>query len=274
MEAIAIPLIGTIWRQVVALAIIVVIIQKTLTFWLKDLDKDVNSKTKLHVSGIISQAIEKSHSNWPGVFNTILDKIYGKKLFSIKAFLHSCVISALFVSFFSVLLGLNNDFGDDQTYIEYVSSLVIINIIPDFLSVALTRHVLRQDWGIVRKLSSDLVFSILLVFLIPASAFVTSRILYGGPPQSITYSVWENFIGTYQIFFWRLNWSVAIPTTLSNLTTSIWLWLHLLTAYFFWLVGLMKHLNYKEAPFMALQRFANILFASFAAIIFLISKIV
>ena len=126
--------------------------KKEIARWLKVRNVD---------TGLLAQQIEP----WPDTFAKIFDRAFGDKHLSWKCFGRSCLASFIVSALIVLLLLANVKFshkpfyGSKPTFEGLFLSIVVVNVIPDYLSLVGTRQILR----LFRRSRSLILWLLLLV---------------------------------------------------------------------------------------------------------------
>lgn len=182
-----------------------------------NLSKDAKDGISLYLMG----EYEKS---WPELFCQLFDSIFGKKHFSWRCFLFSCFGSLCFVVaiyfLFGPMLGLlEQRTGSRYSFAEILLMGILINFIPDYISLFETRWLLnrfkqnRSNVGITLLLLFDMIISAMIILpVIGLYYYLTNS------PQSLAHTVAA--FSVTAIFFY------------STFLTSIWAWLFGFSVFF------------------------------------------
>lgn len=205
----------------------------------------------------------------PGIFLTGVDRIFGRKLFSWRAFFVSAFISiylfAAITAFLFVHFGLDPDvylrnvsmdissFKETShrftaTNIAVALMISVTNICVDFFSLVITRAILQKIRRgarvsrLLMVLCLDLVASY-IVFVVPA-AIIASMWMPEDLLRPVQWSKFPfvtqiphasiNIIGYYDIIADWYNLCV-LSSLFTSLLTSIWLWLFMIAVVIAWL---------------------------------------
>jgi len=202
-----------------------------LSNWCED-TIHTNKKSKL-TRWIKSVSIPESFRTWPVYFIITFDAIFGSRHFKKKCFFRSCVESIAYVFIITIFWGA---FHPDvfwaaffkgpyieKTYYLLIIHTIIINLIPDYVSLFETRKILGylSENKKFTKLLVILLIDFLLTFLIALTAFVFSLELFAiikdghliNPKQH--YSLIKMFIQQTMIF--ELN----PPGAFGNINTGL-----------------------------------------------------
>ena len=165
---------------------------------------------------------------WAVGFIELFDRIFGKKHLSWRCFFRSSIASILTVlllyHLFGTILELVGEEQRTRETIDFIGVLglgIILNIIPDYISLFQTRWILKQYskrnslWMQILILLIDLVLSALIIFL----AINIYVLVTGGEWVSIAKLV--GAYNNYTIFFY------------STFLTSLLAWIYLLS---FWVI--------------------------------------
>jgi hypothetical protein len=182
-----------------------------------NLSREAKDELSLYLMG----EYEKS---WPELFCQRFDSIFGKKHFSLRCFLISCLCSMLFVFAIYFLFGpvfglLEQRTGSRYSFAEILLMGMLINFIPDYLSLFETRWLLNR----FKQNSSSLGIALLLLTDIFISAMIilpTIVIYYYATDSSLSLAHTVAAFSVTAIFFY------------STFLTSIWAWLFGLSIFF------------------------------------------
>ena len=188
----------------------------------------------------------KYRSSWTIHFCRMFDRVFTDQHFSLTCFFRSCIASLLAVSFIYILfgpvLGLLQERAEFETsFITIIILGVIINLIPDYISLFQTRWILKYY---SRTDNVGLQLLILIADLVITGAIISLMLwflqltIFSNVKDNLTHT-WAILNGL-SIFFY------------STFLTSIWAWLYCAGAWFIKLY-LKLPFNYlfnieKEAP--------------------------
>lgn len=189
-------------------------------------------------------------ANWPAQFAAVFDRVFGERHLSWRCFGRSCVASFVFVAIVTFLwvalrptlfTAFIQSARFDKDMFSVLSFVVIVNLIPDYLSLLETRYVIR--W--MRFSHSTVRVFFLLVFDLAATAviflgslavFLTFFLILGDTGLSIgeIAGALTEFLSTFVGL--ALPLSVAEPgfaspgiPFYSTFFTSVWVWLYALS---------------------------------------------
>ncbi|MEP6342234.1 MAG: hypothetical protein ABJ275_02885, partial [Maricaulaceae bacterium] len=219
---------------------------------------------KLRIASFLTG--ERSNADWADVFLSKFDEIYSPKMWSWKRLKSSAFSSLISVFVLFILFDGNflNILGkravDDLTIYSVVIFGVILNLVPDFFSIAQTRWVIRTisktkrfSWQVLLLLI-DLLFT-MLVILVPLIIF--QRIAYR-VPVSINSALEP--IASYRstsIFFYS--------TFLTSLSAWIF-WISSLTIRLISGTFLKNTLDIKGRPFLTMGVIGSVIVTSFSLV--------
>jgi|ERR1700676_1502257 len=195
-------------------------------------------------------------SNWPQGFADIFDSVFGRKHFSWRCFARSSVASFLSVAVLTLIwLG---SAPTSATYHfrlwdinELLSLALILNVLPDYLSLLKARYVIRvmSRKPTVGRITFLLIFDLVACAAIYFSFFVVfwwGLIVWGRNPAM--------FLPDLRNFF-EVSLSFRTPASslfFATFFTSVWAWLYALS------VALVKGANYFSVGVKTLERFLDI----------------
>lgn len=199
---------------------------------------------------------------WPSIFISIFDRIFGEKHISWKCFFRSCIASVSVVLIMTLITYSVTGYIVDEVYfhssvhgeyyldwnwvdaILFLFVTLILNVIPDYFSLLETRWMLnwmlRRQKIIMRSLV--IIIDLLLTAAIFLMAFSMLKFLIGysmnsiwGGPLDFSYfviNIIEDFISGFN--FWDPdsdydNYSIWIYSTFF---TSIWIWVFVISSLF------------------------------------------
>ncbi len=230
-------------------------------------------------------------SAWACVFPNLIDRVFGKRAFSLKFFLRSCVASILAVGVTEALtvamLG-KSEFGSGENWIGYRTLVyylwlaIPVNCIPDFFSLLFSRFIVRQmarcptPIRVVALLILD--SSVSLVIPIAAIGMVAPYLrVFGflGAVDVYAHGFREEvslFFATFASYARALTeswgWGPFLRLYLfASLFTSIWVWLYvtgsatirvLHSVRALW-VRVLPFLSVEDKPMQAIGRVAGVL---------------
>ncbi len=204
----------------------------------------LSDETKFEIAvWLVGVEAEKKVHSWPATFSKLFYKTFGQKTLSWKAASSSAVAT---VCTLVVMNGLNafsgvwgeRPYSASELLFGFTIQLAV-NLAPDFLSVAVTRHFLEQlqtwtsAWATVRLLAANVIVAVCIAALCVVmmirieDSFVFSNYYYKAV-FGMTYA--EKFPNGFDDSEWLLighMFSVVVmPTLMASLFTSIWVWLY------------------------------------------------
>ena len=221
--------------------------KKAVTGWLKNLD-----------------LLEK---NWPLMFVVLFDRVFTEKHLSWRCFRRSSVASfAAVVMITLVVLTVDASIIEDglvnEDIVFFIAVVVfvtlILNLLPDYLSLYETRFVLgfmaKSDGGLrtTALLVFDLAATMLISFVVGFVVMMGLFLLIMGDPYTFTEMA--------EAFWQGLTFSGNNASTgifiYSTFLTSVWLWLYALSGFLVKAISrsrkglqfLQRHLNLEEHP--------------------------
>jgi hypothetical protein len=190
----------------------------------------------LRVRNVETGIVAEDTENWPDTFANLFDRVFGKKHLSWRCFWRSCLASfaAVFITFLASggIHAWKNDYLTAPTLAGWAVLILVINVLPDFLSLLESRLVLAMmgrtqkavNWILLILIDFVLTFGIAF-FACLVFAWLGGLFVYvydqepERPPLSQSIFVARKIIGSgfgaatamwfYPAFF-----------------TSIWLWLY------------------------------------------------
>jgi hypothetical protein len=235
-------------------------------------EKVVEPKVKEKISNWMLNAEVTIDERWPATFGAFSDKIFGRKLVSIRSF----SISALF-SIVSVLLNSAIIYNFRHTsflpltvepniivfFIFIFMGTLFFNFLQDFLSVMQTRYLLRSFIH-----NSTFTRQWLFLFL---DFFLTSAVCYASILALLLLNIPSSSDSFLDMFYYSpialfdvisakgaLAWTA--PFVYSTYLTSVWIWIYVLSGVvlrlirkFNWTLGITrKFLNIEEKPLQSI----------------------
>jgi hypothetical protein len=217
-------------------------------------------------AAIYSQSRSNVGSRWPTFFNAMFDDTFGHRHLTIKCFLRSCLASLYFIwilfALWSVvdprgLAGLTAMFSDWQDLLLVLMIPIVINFIPDYLSLLKSRAILRKlstvrsAWILV---ATDVAASIAIsITALDVGVTLLASLEDGRWQPELFTEVWPTVSEAAAFHATRGSFPIGV-LFYSTLLTSVWAVLFLLggivlrasktTA-----AMLVKHSTYKEKPF-------------------------
>ena len=159
-------------------------------------------------------------ADWHQLFIQLFDNIYGEYHFSLRCFLRSCMTSLISVSAVALAYAILNvaDFNENIGSYAYIAILcVLINFIPDYLSLLQTRYLLKR---LSRSPSTLASFGLLWIDLIVSLCIVGG---YIGAILLLSPGIILNLLDVGGLFFLSIF-------VVSSLTTSLFSWLYFLSS--------------------------------------------
>ena len=204
-------------------------------------------------------------STWSRQFCIFFDAIFGEKHLSRKCFFRSCIASIIAVIllyfFLGPLLGLLKQRADSDIPLGQVLLIgMLVNLIPDYISLAETRWLLKAFdkvktfWGHVLVLLLDAVVTGIII----APAILIYQHFMG---------IEDGLIHSIAVF------SVMAVFFYSTFLTSVWAWLYCLSTGFVKLFNsmfLVRVLDVEEAPHKSIGLVSSALTLSVAFIVSLV----
>ena len=218
-------------------------------FLFKITDKTLNETTRKTITDWLNNAeLPVGVENWPNWFIAGFDEVFGRRHFSIRCFLMSCIVSLCF-SFilFLVWIPHRQDVGifgypllamfSDYTALIFLYMLVFLNLLPDYLSLLETRYVLQlmkraKPW----MKGLWLVIDSLTTFFIWLGGLWVFSVVYTGDILNVVDLLHD--MEKYIIFFFEQDsntdpYGVALFGVFFYTTyfTSVWAWLFILSGW-------------------------------------------
>lgn len=224
---------------------------------------------------------------WVNIFPKLIDHVFGPKALSWRFFLRSCVATllAVFVALGLSILSyglsqIDSDFGAISGTVIPIALIfaLIANCLPDYISVLVSRFVVRQmtknaaGWRIglllIFDTCSTLTFAYLSMFVIELLA---GLILGFGFSLSLRETLNVEFHQIVPTFRNTFQAAIDSPSVRSfffaSLFTSIWVWLYVLASVairiahrvrFVW-IKLLPFLSVDDKPMQAIGRVAGLM---------------
>lgn len=173
-------------------------------------------------------------SNWPSMFATVFDRVFGERHLSCQCFWRSCVASLLAVALVSLVWGtleftqltklyyLSSSFYEGYFLLIFSLSIVVWNLIPDYLSLLESRYIIRWMSG---------GYSMVRVFAFLVFDFVATGIIFLVPYLGIIAALGEDPRLGFTAFL-RNGPTLSSPVGIlfySTYVTSVWVWLYSLS---------------------------------------------
>ncbi len=171
-------------------------------------------------------------SRWPATFGVVFDRVFTKKHLSWGCFWRSCVASVLAVVLMTAILSVVNSsvrnelWRDPKVIVGIGLGAVVINLLPDYLSLLETRFVLRwmaKGGAGAFKLFGWLIFDAVVTLGIFTTAVLALVLFFRGDPvdvvEFIVPALWSIF-GVQNVF---ALWGIFLYSTFF---TSVWVWLY------------------------------------------------
>ncbi len=188
---------------------------------------------------------DTSHTDmqrWPIIFCEIFDRIFGKNHLSFKCFFRSCIASLCAVSILTLILtgptGLDLDLDgfELKDFVEVLSLVCMVNLIPDYLSLLETRIVLGymkafRLVGCLFALLIDVVATALIFYL--GSCVYAISLMEFDCTDILSLSFFKDILGYILdiAMFWQdKELSIFAIPIYSTFFTSIWIWLFCLSS--------------------------------------------
>lgn len=251
----------------------------------------VNKDSKDAVSDWLKNAvIVDDRSNWAVYFSILFDRVFGQKHFSWSCFIKSGLLSIILFPTLFLLVGLLAVGSLEEFEIRTVLTTALIgtmfNVIPDYLSLLLSRRILVKMAKSTNHLIRFffLIVDLLLSILVIQVWFVIIPILFIPNPIAEILPQFDNFSLDYFENAFSLSFadsefqdgrarSIALMNGISiytSLFTSIWIWFFALSGASLKVVQklqiginfLKRILDIKNEPFKAMG-FTSIIFVSF-----------
>ena len=249
--------------------------------WLDGMLNDRGRKAIAH--WLMNAPEDASHDSWTNVFPSLIDRVFGPRVLSIKFFLRSCVASAIAILVVSVIMIRGIEGWDWDTARTEIPQLLIFsigsNMLPDFCSLVLSRAVLRmmERWptpgaitvllgldtaltGCIGLVSGNLG---LFVMLIGTQNQVTLRQVLGNLLET-------EFLGEATLREAGLSGAMIISMRIfffSAFFTSVWVWLYVVSGVLLKMIrrvgmvwrNVSPYLDIEKRPLKALGRIAGLL---------------
>jgi hypothetical protein len=209
-------------------------------------DDAIAVQTKKEISQYLSKVKEVSlPKGWTKSFAAVFDAIYTPKHFSFRCFFRSCISSLIAIAIiYAIYVSINRgtdfysafNFSNARAidYLILILAPILLNFIPDYVSLLETRFVLK-------KLSSGgstlfyVFLDILLTWLIATSAYFIGSFVLFAVDSGFKDIEYELAIAAYfRDVIWLQTYLVPFPFGVlfySTFITSIWLWLFILGVY-------------------------------------------
>lgn len=192
---------------------------------------------------------------WITFTRQLSDKYFGEKLFSIRSFLKSAIISGAFVIILCSVFVLSNWINgiDPALAASKIYGIGIIclalNAVIDFISIVQTRFFLKKAETTKRYssiwLGGDFIVSAIISFVLILLFFLS--LIFTGVIERFGFSLvwlintlwWIFFIEDEAARYWFFNFKVshwqifALIPSITTFSTTIWIWLSALGTIFF-----------------------------------------
>ncbi len=204
----------------------------------------------LWLEGLDPMAVETSVQRWPHHFAALFDRLFGKRHFSWRCFLRSTLASMLsfvLVSLITIQASpavwafMQRELGLQGTIVSLAIAGVVVNIVPDYVSLLETRWLIRgmqKTRSLIGQLAwllLDLLFTAIIAYLAGFAAASTLAVLIAGVSGDFVVRImqllWIGFIRNLQsllTFEGGINAQgmlILIPF-LTTFLTSAWAWLY------------------------------------------------
>lgn len=191
----------------------------------------LTDKTKLEIAvWLVGVKVGEKIKPWPETFAKMFDRVFGVKHLSWNCFWRSCLLSCV-VQFVTCLLSFERD--SDWSFI-FLSALVI-NIVPDYLSLLKTRYMI----GRLANMSLTYRRGLILDFVTSVGIFVLWAIVIYGIALGVTlldqpgassgfasYRIIRGAIAAVVTSVFLVPYSYGLVILIPLLATSIWIWLY------------------------------------------------
>jgi hypothetical protein len=226
-------------------------------------EKVVDPQIKEKISNWMLTAKVPVDERWPATFKNLADKVFGRKLFSMRGFFISIMFSLISITLLlAVGIYFQSDwlteeidtFGISSFILIYLFAASLFNFFLDYLSVVQTRFLLSR---MVNKSNLINQFAFLLFDLLLTIILIWVTVLI----SVIFYNPEDWVIITNYIIFNSLKFKIAsAPFIYSTFLTSAWIWLYVLSGVVIRLVGKFymslgiarKFLNIEEKPLQSI----------------------
>lgn len=207
---------------------------------------------------------------WAEVFPNLIDRVFGTRILSLKFFLRSCVASLIAVGIAALLCGIlthgaiYSQMNPITRAVFYFLILALIsNCIPDYLSLLISRQIVRTmknhttPLAVLSLLVADLLLTGLIAGVAIILAFNTTFVL-----TTFNADFVNTIYGGYLAYlFSPRQWQIALqaPGLLvilfcASYCTSIWVWLYVVSSVVVRVLHRVRFIWVKIAPFLDLDR--------------------
>jgi hypothetical protein len=214
----------------------------------------LNEDTKLEIAlWLLDVGVGREMKKWHDTFSTIFYRIFGRKAISWTAVASSSIVTIctlIVMNIFNIIWG-EGEFLGIREALAIFPLQIIVNLAPDFLSVAATRFFLGRLQGLtkIRTTIGILLANTciaLLIALVALSIMMSlqasrayevlyDRIVYRATPAEVDVAIAKEFSEqpeVLKIFMEGRRGRVAgTPVLLASLFTSIWTWLYITSAF-------------------------------------------
>lgn len=222
---------------------------------------------------------------WASVFPDLIDKVFGPKPLSWIFFLRSCVASLIAIAVLFILgllhygeRGLLKDMADSgpsflALVVVSLATALIVNCVPDYLSVIISRFIVRMmaERPTILRTLLYLLLDVLLTLVLALGWNIAVSIWSLSPsayqsslkPHPVLYAFHLVKRGVDGLEYYPVMW-VFIG---ASLFTSVWVWLYVLASAairiihkvrFIWL-KIVPFLNVEKQPMIAIGRVAGLI---------------
>ena len=210
----------------------------SVVLFFERVEKGLSEDTKLEVSVWLLDLDPTARvKHWPQTFAEVFDSIFTETHLSWKCFRRSCLASLIAVAIMTMLFtALNPEWRlpSLHTLLEIALLTILLNFLPDYLSLLETRYILRS-MGSTRSTPPLVLLliidAILTCYIFAVLGFGGARVLLlgwtsGSFNGSLTLEEFREFLAIWSSLF-RLENPVGVFLW-STFFTSLWLWLYAL----------------------------------------------
>jgi len=241
-------------------------------------------ESKKKVTAWIKGLEVSSRNDLPQTFADAFDAVFGRRHFSLRCFFRSSVASFAFVIILQILFMSLNPWEAGQMLAEPIVFLdiflftIILNLLPDYLSLLETRFILRimtktsSTLRILILVIADFIFTtVIIVVVLLVIQFIVSSEFFTEPAGPAVADAFH-----YTVYLFRCGFAFS-PMDDSDVTLGIFFYSTYLTSFWIWLYvlglaiarilarlamvwsGLKGFLNYTEKPLRCLGFLSMIL---------------
>ncbi|HUA93765.1 MAG TPA: hypothetical protein VL991_14425 [Terracidiphilus sp.] len=217
---------------------------------------------------------EEELDTWAGVFPNLIDRVFGVRAVSWKFFWRSCVASIVAVAVVFTIFATHYGFfwllqqtgvgGPVESLVRYFITALLLNCVPDYFSVLISRFVvrtmarnptaLRISSLLILDIVATLVVASLSLFLWTILINILVDVLSGHPVKAVA----AYFVAHPRVFAHLLYGSTfeLVPTrifVIASLFTSVWVWLYVLASAAIRILHKARFLWFKVVPFLSVE---------------------